>query len=178
MNGHGSSFAITGVSGLSRTARRFVEEHPEEARTAVVAALEAAARVQPARDRPELPDALQPFIEDRPYGDEIVGVSQAAQALRISRTTVYDWVRRGDLLAWSGTKRGLKIPRRQILGPGEVVPGIAHVLKAIGEARLAWAFLSQDWPFENDVARPIEKLRAGEVEAVVAAARSFGTAAA
>lgn len=55
-------------------------------------------------------------------------------------------------------------------------PAIAQVLDIIGEPELAWAFLSEPWPFAEETARPIDKLKAGDVEAVVSAAPSFGTA--
>jgi hypothetical protein len=73
------------------------------------------------------------------------------------------------------TKRGVTIPSAQILGPGKVVAGIARVLQIIDDPELAWAFLSEEWPFENQTARPIDKLEAGKVEEVVDAAASFGT---
>jgi hypothetical protein len=57
-----------------------------------------------------------------------------------------------------------------------VVPGIARVLQTIDDPELAWTFLSEEWPFANQTARPIDKLKAGEVEEVVDAAPSFGTA--
>lgn len=99
-----------------------------------------------------------------------------AERLEISRTTVYDWVEKKILLGWKSTKRGLTIPAQQSFGPGKVVPGIARVVDIIGDPELAWAFLSQEWPFADKVARPLDKLKADDVEEVVSAAPSFGTA--
>ena len=78
------------------------------------------------------------------------------------------------LLGWKSTKRGLTIPAEQILGPGKVVPGIGQLLAIIDDPELVWAFLSEDWPFADTTARPIDKLRVGEVEDVLNAAPSFG----
>lgn len=164
------------ISGLSRSARRFLTRHPEEARVIVAEALETAARTRVAKQPGDLPAALAPFVVNQSYSENIIGPSEAAEVLRISRTTVYDWVRRGILLGWHTSKRGLKIPREQILGPERVVPGIPEVLEAVGDPELAWVFLSQDQPFRDSVARPIDKLRSNDVEEVVAVARSFGTA--
>jgi hypothetical protein len=50
------------------------------------------------------------------------------------------------------------------------------VVEIIDDPELAWAFLSQEWPFADRAARPIDKLKAGKVEDVVNAAPSFGTA--
>ena len=169
-------FLETGFPALSRGARDFVRHRPREARLAVAAALEAAAAQCEAEERKasaEVPDALRPFVVQRADGD-ILGVSEAAARLRVSRTTVYDWVDRGTLLAWKATKRGLRIPAAQILGPGQVVPGLAGVVDAIGEPQLAWAFLTQEWPFENRVVTPLELLTAGGVDEVMDATPGFG----
>jgi excisionase family DNA binding protein len=106
----------------------------------------------------------------------MIGVSEAAARLEVSRTTVYDWVGKKTLLGWKSTKRGLTIPAEQILDPGKVVPGIAQVLEIIDDPELAWAFLSEEWPFSDKAVRPIHKLKTGGIEEVVNAAPSFGTA--
>lgn len=183
--GRRSKFSEEAVSlhfaglGLSSSAARFVRRHPRQAGMAVAAALEAAASQYQAKDRDSaggLAEALTPFVVLKSPGADTVGVSEAAERLRISRTTVYDWVEKKILLGWKSTKRGLTIPAEQILGPGKVAPGIPELLRIIEDPELAWAFLSEVWPFAGEVARPIDKLKAGEVEEVVDAAPSFGTA--
>lgn len=172
-----SAFCIQGLRGLSPDAARFLRQHPREARLVVAAALEAAAAQHEARDpgsTVDLPKSLQPFVVHRPLGPDLIGVSEAAARLEVSRTTVYDWVARTILLGWKSTKRGLTIPAEQILGPGKVVAGIAQVLAIIDDPELAWTFLSEEWPFADDVARPIDKLKAGHIEDVVNAAPGFG----
>jgi len=171
-------FRLEGIRGLSGTATRFLRQHPKEARIAVAAALEAAAVQFEAQgdDSAEVPEALRPFVVGRASRSGMLGVSEVAERLNVSRTTVYDWVEKGILLGWKSTKRGLTIPAEQILGPGKVIPGIARVVEIIDDPELAWAFLSQEWPFADRAARPIDKLKAGKVEDVVTAAPSFGTA--
>ena len=44
----------------------------------------------------------------------------------------------------------------------------------IGDPELAWAFLTQDWPFEKTVALPLELLKAGRIDEVLDAAPGFG----
>lgn len=172
-----TEFHVEGLSGLSRNATRFLRHHPEEARMAVAAALEAAATQHGVgRDAGEVPEHLKPFVITRLRDPEMLGVSEAAARLKVSRTTVYDWVEKKILIGWKSTKRGLTIPAEQILGPGKVVPGIKQLLEIIDDPELAWAFLSGEWPFENEVMRPADKLKAGEIEAVMHAAPSFGTA--
>lgn len=172
-------FRVEGVHGLSESAANFLRRHPKEAQMAVAAALEAAAIQYVGRSdtsTSHLPEGLVPFIIHRPPGPDMIGVSEAAKRLEVSRTTVYDWVEKKTLLGWKSTKRGLTIPAEQILGRGKVVPGMAQVLEIIDESELAWAFLSEEWPFADDAARPIDMLKAGDVEKVVDAAPSFGTA--
>jgi excisionase family DNA binding protein len=172
-------FQVEGLEGLSNKATRFLRRHPEQARTAVVTALEVAAlQYEPEGNDSieEVPEALRPFVVRRSKEAELIGVSVAAERLKISRTTLYDWVAKRKLLAWKTTKRGLSIPAEQILGPGKVVPGLQQVLAVIEDPELAWLFLSQDWPFADEVVRPIDKLKAGKVAEVADAAPSFGTA--
>ena len=141
------------------------------------AALEAAAtQYGVGREAIEVPEHLKPFVITRPRDAEMLGVSATAVRLKISRTTVYDWIEKKILMGWKSTKRGLTIPAEQILGPGKVVPGIEQLLEIIDDPELAWAFLSEEWPFENEVMPAIDKLKTGEVEEVMDAAPSFGTA--
>jgi excisionase family DNA binding protein len=173
-----AKFRLEGIRGLSGTATRFLRQHPREARIAVAAALEAAAVQFEAQgdDSAEVPEALRPFVVGRASRSGMLGVSEVAELLNVSRTTVYDWVEKRILLGWKSTKRGLTIPAEQILRPGKVIPGIARVVEIIDDPELAWAFLSQEWPFADRAARPIDRLKAGKVEDVVTAAPSFGTA--
>jgi excisionase family DNA binding protein len=173
-----SAFRIQGLRGLSSGATRFLRQHPREARLVVAAALEAAAAQHEARypgSTVDLPKSLQPFVVHRSLGPDLIGVTEAAARLEVSRTTVYDWVARKILLGWKSTKRGLTIPAEQILGPGKVVSGIAQLLAIIDDPELTWAFLSEEWPFADEVTRPIDKLKAGHIEEVVTAAPGFGT---
>ena len=78
------------------------------------------------------------------------------------------------MIAWRSTKRRLNIPAGQIVGPGRVTDGLAEVVRVVGEPELAWAFLNQPWPFEDGVARPLERLRSGELDQVLSAAAGFG----
>lgn len=173
-------FQVDAPLKLSDKAQRFLREHPREAALSVSAALEAAARlvegvaIDPFVQDDAIPEDIRRFIVRRPAGAEMLTATQAADRLGVSRTTIYDWVDSGRLIGWRGTKQGLIIPAEQIAGPNKVVDGIEGVVAAVGNPELAWAFLSQDWPFADDVARPIDKLKAGDVAAVFAAVPGFG----
>ena len=141
---------------------------------AVAAALEAAAAQRDFEDAADLPERLRPFLVRRHTDEGILGVSGAAEQLEVSRTTVYEWVRASRLIAWKATKRGLRIPAGQILGAGRVVPGLNDVVDVIGDPELAWAFLTQEWAFEEVAAPPLELLKEGRIDEVLDAAPGFG----
>lgn len=175
-NGTMMGFLTENPPKLSSGARDFIREYPNRARMAIAVALETAAAQSEAdagQAVQEVPDQLRAFVAGR-ASEGILGVKEAAARLGVSRTTVYEWSGRNTLIAWRGTKRGLLIPAAQIVGAGRVVPGLADVVKAIGDAELAWAFLSQDWPFQDGVGQPLDRLNAGRLEEVLSAAAGFG----
>jgi excisionase family DNA binding protein len=172
---------LTVRPALSRAAVRFVETHPDEVQRIVATALETAAALDatgvPAATR-SLPPALQRLVTSaRPAADEgrVLSISEASELLQVTRVTVYAWIEAKRLLAWRATRRGVLIPAEQIVGPGEVVPGIELILNVIAEPAAAWDFLRQESPYVNADAlrRPIDALKAGEIDAVIAAAHSF-----
>jgi excisionase family DNA binding protein len=162
---------------LSRAAVRFVETHPNEVTGIVASALEAAALeaglvVARKRVMPEAPRrSMVSRGADSGVG-RVLSISEAAEVLEVTRVTVYAWIESKRLLAWRATRRGVLIPSEQILGAGEVVPGIERVLAVIGEPEAAWDFLNEESAVvdpERSV-RPIDALRQGKLDAVVAAA--------
>jgi excisionase family DNA binding protein len=165
---------------LSRAAVQFVEKHPNEVTGIVANALEAAALeagLVGAADR-VLPDALRRLVVGRQSDSDegrVLSISEAAELLNVTRVTIYAWIESRRLLAWRATRRGVLIPAEQILGAGEVVLGIAEVLAVIPEPEAAWDFLSEESAFvDPEVSvRPIDALRDGRVDDVVAAANSF-----
>ena len=164
-----------GLPAFSTSARHFLRDRPREARLAVAAALEAAAaQCDPEAGPEEASQPLAPFVVRRHGTSDMLGVTAAAARLGVSRTTVYDWVGKGTLLGWKSTRRGLTIPASQILGSRKVVAGLADVLDAIGDPELAWAFLTQEWSFEDEVAVPLDMLKVGRTAAVFGAAPGFG----
>ncbi len=166
---------LTVRPGLSRAAVHFVEAHPAEAQRIVAAALETAAALEatgvPVVSR-SIPSALQRLVTfaraDSGEG-RMLSISEAAEVLQVTRVTVYAWIEAKRLLAWRATRRGVLIPAEQIVGPGEVVPGIERVLAA------AWDFLTEQSPYvERDaLRRPVDALKAGAIDAVIAAAHSY-----
>ena len=101
--GETMGFLVEEMPVLSGNARKYVRKHRREAGTAVPAALEAIAAQ---RDLEDVPEQLRSFVVRR--GDEgILGVSETAKRLEVSRTTIYAWAQTNRLIAWKTTKRGL-----------------------------------------------------------------------
>ena len=173
---------IFALANLSATAAEFVKEHPREAKLAVVVALEAAARQFQSvadQDDDDVPEALRRFMVDEEQeleSDEMIGAAEAAERLDVARATIYNWINEGRLIGWRVTRQGVVIPAEQIAGPGELVQGIAEVIKEMGDPRAAWRFLTEETPFFDEPARPIDKLKRGEFAAVINAAQSQGDA--
>ena len=170
-------YLVEEFPALSSSARAFVRDHPRDARLAVAVALETTAAQCESEDPDvvaRVPEGLRPFIVRRGGAEYILGVSEAAKRLEVSRTTVYDWIDKKTLVAWKSTKRGLSIPAAQILGAGTVVAGLADVTGVIGDPELAWSFLSQEWPFEDTVTTPLTLLKADRIDDVLGAAAGFG----
>lgn len=143
---------------LSATAAKFLRQHPAEAERIVAAALETAAQ--------------QSAPESELTEDEWLTATEAAERLQLSRESVYAWIKNHRLLAWSRTRQGVVIPAEQILGPGDVVPGMARVLEVLSDARSAWRFLTEESPFLDLPQRPLDLLKSGRIEEVVNAAHA------
>jgi hypothetical protein len=152
---------LTVRPALSRAAVQFVEKHPNEVTAIVANALEAAALEAGLLAAPErvLPEALRRLVVARQSDSgegRVLSISEAAELLDV-------------------TRRGVLIPAEQIVAGGKVVAGIERVLAVIPDPEAAWDFLNEESAFvdsERSV-RPIDALRQGKVDAVVAAAHSF-----
>lgn len=125
-----------------------------------------------------LPGLLKEFVRLEDPPGEILGAKEASVRLGVSLVAVHEWMRTGKLVGWArGTNSGEVIPAEQILGKGNVVPGLEKIFAHIGQPELVWDFLSREWPFEDKVARPIELLRSGNsesIQAVLDAAPAYG----
>jgi excisionase family DNA binding protein len=172
------SAGLIQLPALSATATAFVRQHPGQAQIAITAALEAAAvQFEFLRSKLEIADSLRPYLVEPiprvlPLG--IIGPEEAAQRLKVSRATVYNWIEAGRLIGWRLTRQGAQIPAEQIVGPGELVAGIDRVLQVIPEPRAAWRFLHEESQHLNAPQRPIDALKAGKLNEVITAAQASG----
>jgi len=165
---------------LSPAASGFVRQYPNQAQLVVKAALEGAATQFAAMTiESEIPASLRPFIiEASPpaSSNELIGPVEAAQRLNVSRATIYNWIESRRLIGWRLTRQGTLIPAEQIVGSGELVAGIEQILQLISEPRAAWRFLAEESPLFDSPQRPIDSLKAGRTNEVIAAARAWGEA--
>lgn len=114
-------------------------------------------------------DLQSMLIED--WAGEVAGSTYLEEKLRIPRSTLHRWQRRGEVVALRKGGRKHVFPLAQFVD-GRPVPGISDVLSAITSPRLAWFWLSRPSP-ELDGRVPIEMLREDMVDDVVQAARAL-----
>ena len=103
-----------------------------------------------------------------PYSDwagELLGPSEAAEVLGVSRSTLNNWKRDGEIIALPKGKTHSVIPMAQF-EEGSILSGTKEVLAAAyGNNITAWRWLVYPHvDFDGD--RPIDFLRAGKVDEV------------
>lgn len=129
--------------------------------------------------RNQIPEPLRRFVVADPgeAGDTtIIDVTEAAARLEEPPEAVESYIQQKRLLAWK-ISRGMRIPAEQILGPHRIVPGLAQVLETIPDARSAWNFIALESPFfPGEPQRPLEVLKAGQLEDVIRASIAHGEA--
>ncbi|TJU94206.1 MAG: DUF2384 domain-containing protein, partial [Mesorhizobium sp.] len=118
---------------------------------------------------PQSDDLESMLIED--WAGRVAGSTYLEENLRIARSTLHRWQRRGDVIALRKGGRKHVFPLAQFVD-GRPVAGISDVLKLIGNPRLAWLWLTRP-AAQLDGRIPIDLLRADQVDEVVEAARMF-----
>lgn len=118
-----------------------------------------------------------PIATDEPVvTGELPGMATVpvlAARLQISPATAYRWVREKKLVAWEcgGVIKG---PMDQVLGPREPLPALAEIAAVLEMPPvLVWDFLSNPWRWTGPPEPPLEKLKRGEMEAVLDAAPGY-----
>jgi hypothetical protein len=107
-----------------------------------------------------------------------ISSEEAADLLEISKTAVLKRLAAGNLLAWRSERlNAARFPRWQFTEEGTVLPGMGEVLAILnqGDRLDTWAkilFFLQVKPSLRD-RRPLDLLRAGELDLVVVAAQAY-----
>ncbi|TPL10734.1 DUF2384 domain-containing protein [Mesorhizobium sp. B2-4-14] len=118
---------------------------------------------------PQSDDLESMLIED--WAGRVAGSTYLEENLRIARSTLHRWQRRGDVIALRKGGRKHVFPLAQFVD-GRPVAGISDVLSLIGNPRLAWLWLTRP-ATQLDGRIPIDLLRQDQVGEVVEAARMF-----
>ncbi|MGX5829841.1 antitoxin Xre/MbcA/ParS-like domain-containing protein [Mesorhizobium sp. 43Arga] len=118
---------------------------------------------------PRSDDLESMLIED--WAGRVAGSTYLEENLRIARSTLHRWQRRGDVIALRKGGRKHVFPLAQFVD-GRPVAGISDVQSLIGNPRLAWLWLTRP-AARLDGRIPIDLLRQDQIEEVVEAARAF-----
>ncbi|RUW62672.1 antitoxin Xre/MbcA/ParS toxin-binding domain-containing protein [Mesorhizobium sp. M7A.F.Ca.US.008.03.1.1] len=118
---------------------------------------------------PKSDDLESMLIED--WAGRVAGSTYLEEHLRIARSTLHRWQRRGEVIALRKGGRKHVFPLAQFVD-GRPVAGIRGVLSLITNPRLAWLWLTRP-SAQLDGRIPIDLLRQDQVDEVVEAARVF-----
>ncbi|RUZ80919.1 DUF2384 domain-containing protein [Mesorhizobium sp. M7A.F.Ca.US.006.01.1.1] len=119
--------------------------------------------------QPKSDDLESMLIED--WAGRVAGSTYLEEHLRIARSTLHRWQRRGEVIALRKGGRKHVFPLAQFVD-GRPVAGIRDVLSLITNPRLAWLWLTRP-SAQLDGRVPIDMLRQDQVDEVVEAARVF-----
>ncbi|RWN46091.1 MAG: hypothetical protein EOS03_16985 [Mesorhizobium sp.] len=118
---------------------------------------------------PKSDDLESMLIED--WAGRVAGSTYLEENLRIARSTLHRWQRRGEVIALRKGGRKHVFPLAQFVD-GRPVAGIRDVLSLITNPRLAWLWLTRP-SAQLDGLVPVDLLRQDQVDEVVEAARVF-----
>ncbi|CAN7159021.1 antitoxin Xre/MbcA/ParS-like domain-containing protein [Mesorhizobium sp. LjRoot246] len=118
---------------------------------------------------PKSDDLESMLIED--WAGRVAGSTYLEENLRIARSTLHRWQRRGEVIALRKGGRKHVFPLAQFVD-GRPVAGVRDVLSLISNPRLAWLWLTRP-AAQLDGRIPIDLLRQDQVDEVVEAARVF-----
>lgn len=119
--------------------------------------------------RSQSDDLESMLIED--WAGRVAGSTYLEENLRIARSTLHRWQRRGEVVALRKGGRKHVFPLAQFVD-GRPVAGLREVLSLIRNPRLAWLWLTRP-SAQLDGRIPIDLLRQDQVDDVVLAARAF-----
>lgn len=126
----------------------------------------------PASPSSRADDLESMLIED--WAGRVAGSTYLEENMRIARSTLHRWQRRGEVIALRKGGRKHVFPLAQFVD-GRPVAGIHDVLSLISNPRLAWLWLTRP-SAQLDGRVPIDLLRQDQIEQVVEAARVFAPA--
>ncbi|PLP61344.1 hypothetical protein CYK37_03500 [Mesorhizobium loti] len=109
------------------------------------------------------------------WAGQVAGSTYLEETLRIPRSTLHRWQRRGEVIALRTGGRKHVFPLAQFVD-GRPVPGIREVLELIGHPRAAWSWLIRP-ASELDGEAPLALLVKDQAHDVIRAAKAFSAGA-
>ena len=104
-------------------------------------------------------------LED--WAGPVAGPSDIEKGFGTRRSTLHDWHKRGAVIGLLKGERKHVFPLAQFVD-GRPVEGMTEVTRIISNPRVAWQWLIQSKPSIGG--SPLDRLKAGDVDGVVAAA--------
>ena len=87
-----------------------------------------------------------------------------------SRQTVHEWLKMGRVLGWQGAKRSFVFPIEQLDDRKRPLLGLNRVQQWFADGYVAWVWLTTPLA-ALDGARPLDRLRASDIDTVEASAK-------
>ena len=107
------------------------------------------------------------------WAGPLAGPTELARDLGVARSTLHAWQKQGAVIGVQVGVRKHAFPIEQFVD-GRPLAGLAPLVNAVGDTRTAWRWLREPNP-GLDGETPLARLAGGEVEPVLALARSnFG----
>lgn len=122
-----------------------------------------------------IPPTLARFVKTIEPNFETLTIKNAAELLAVAPNTLKTRIQQGKVLAWKGVKSGYIIPAEQFTERRTVLAGVEDVIDILGDAEIAWTFLTRQYPFGDTVERPLDRLKRKLVSDVTSAAKGYGT---
>ncbi|PHR62199.1 MAG: hypothetical protein COA43_00730 [Robiginitomaculum sp.] len=146
---------------------------PQAKKTLIIGAKTALEPLTYAEARAPLTENTEIVGEDDPFYSTLSTV-EVGDILKISRTTVIQWIDRGKIIGIKGAKRGWRIPKAQIQA-GRLAPRLKAISAIFDDSEAAWHFLVSEQLFGDKRARPIDLLFKKEFEWVTRLAEGYGS---
>jgi hypothetical protein len=100
---------------------------------------------------------------------EMVNSDQAIERFGVTGQQLNVWRRNKQIVYFGVSRKRRRFPAEHFCNGGTIIPGIDRLVSIIGTQGETWSFLTQQSASLNGL-RPIDVLREGEIERVVATA--------
>jgi hypothetical protein len=163
---------IDAVLKFEPKAAATVRAHIEPARTEASAGAGLGQRIDLEEGRRRVSEYARALPIEK-WAGRVLGPGDLETELRIPRSTLYQWHRRGAVIGLLKGERKHVYPVEQFID-GRPVQGMTRLTKVIADVRAAWLWLRQPHGLFDD-ATPLDQLKIGHVDEVIEAAeRDFG----